>query len=97
MQRRLWLLVGAAVAVMVLAISATATTKVAGSKRGAALAAAPFAQAWANVPRTTAGRKAKDVLVFGGEQDPAGFNGLQATQSSFWAVMEGNTPIIRGA
>jgi peptide/nickel transport system substrate-binding protein len=97
MQRRLWLLVGAAAAVMVLAISATATTKVAGSKHGATLAAAPFAEAWANVPRTTAGRKAKDVLVFGGEQDPAGFNGLQATQASFWAVMEGVTPVIRGA
>jgi peptide/nickel transport system substrate-binding protein len=97
MQRRLWLLVGAIVAVMVLAISATATTKVAGSKHGAALAAAPFSQAWANVPRTTAGRKAKEVLVFGGEQDPAGFNQLQATQSSFWAVVEGNTAVIRGA
>jgi peptide/nickel transport system substrate-binding protein len=96
MQRRLWLLVGAAVAVMILALSASAMTKVSGSSRASALAAAPFAQAWANVPKTTAGRKAKSVLVFGGEQDPAGFNGLQATQSSFWAVMEGNTPVIRG-
>jgi len=82
---------------MILTVSATATTKVTGSKHGAALAAAPFSQAWANVPRTTAGRKAKSVLVFGGEQDPAGFNQLQATQSSFWAVVEGNTAVIRGA
>jgi peptide/nickel transport system substrate-binding protein len=37
------------------------------------------------------------VLVFGGEQDPAGFNQQQATQSSFWAVVEGNTAVIRGA
>src|SRR3954470_8449693 len=96
MQRRLWLLVGAAIAVMVLAISATATTKVAGSKHGATLAAAPFAEAWANVPRTAAGRKAKDVLVFGGEQDPAGFNTNQATQNSFWAQVEGPTVAVRG-
>ena len=97
MQRRLWLLVGVGAAVMVLAVSATATTKVAGSTRASTLAAAPFAQAWANVPRTPAARKAKSVLVFGGEQDPSGFNGLQATQSSYWAVVEGNTPVLRGA
>jgi len=82
---------------MVLAVSATSTTKVAGSTRASTLAAAPFAQAWANVPRTPAARKAKSVLVFGGEQDPSGFNGLQATQSSYWAVVEGNTPVLRGA
>ena len=72
MQRRLWLLVGAAVAVMILALSASAMTKVSGSSRASALAAAPFAQAWANVPKTTAGRKAKSILVFGGEQDGEG-------------------------
>jgi len=54
--------------------SATATTKVAGSAKGAESSAAPFAQAWAQVPRTTAGRKAKSVLVFGVEQDINGFN-----------------------
>ncbi len=97
MHRRLWLLAGAGAAMMVLAVSATATTKVAGSAQTAKLAAAPFAEAWANVPRTPAGRKAKDVLVFGGEQDPSGFNGLQATQSSYWAVVEGNTPVLRGS
>jgi len=47
---------------------------VAGSAKGAESSAAPFAQAWANVPRTTAGRKAKSVLVFGVEQDINGFN-----------------------
>jgi ABC-type transport system substrate-binding protein len=74
MHRRLWLLAGAAAAVMLLAASATATTKVAGSARGAESSAAPFAQSWAKVPRTTAGRKAKSVLVFGVEQDINGFN-----------------------
>jgi len=81
---------------MILAVSATATTKVAGSTRASSLKAAPFAQAWANVPRTAAGRKAKDVLVFGGEQDPAGFNTNQATQNSFWAQVEGPTVAVRG-
>ena len=74
MHRRLWLLAGAAAAVLLLAASATATTKVAGSARGSTLAAAPFAQSWAQVPRTPAGRKAKSVLVFGMEQDIVGFN-----------------------
>ncbi len=95
MYRRLWLLAGAGAAMMVLAVSATATTKIAGSAHTAKLAAAPFAQAWANVPKTPAARKAKDVLVFGGEQDPSGFNGNQATQASYWAVVEGNTPVVR--
>jgi len=63
---------------MLLAASATATTKVAGSARGAESSAAPFAQSWAQVPRTTAGRKAKSVLVFGVEQDINGFNTVLA-------------------
>ena len=63
---------------MLLAASATATTKVAGSARGAESAAAPFAQSWAKVPQTTAGRKAKSVLVFGVEQDINGFNTVLA-------------------
>src|SRR5690242_1954595 len=75
MHRRLWLLAGAAAAtVLLVATSATANTKVAGSAKGAESAAAPFAQSWAQVPRTAAGRKAKNVLVFGIEQDINGFN-----------------------
>lgn len=99
MHRRLWLLVGLGAAVIALAASATGSAMVASSSKAhaATQVAAPFALSWAQVPRTTAGRKAKQVLVFGGEQDPSGFNGLQATQSSAWAVYEGNTPVIRGA
>ncbi len=81
MHRRLWLLAGAAAAVLLVAATATATTKVAGSasaNKGAESSAAPFSQAWANVPRTTAGRKAKSVLVFGVEQDVNGFNTILA-------------------
>jgi ABC-type transport system substrate-binding protein len=56
------------------AASASATTTKVTRSAGAQSAAAPFAQAWAQVPRTTAGRKAKSVLVFGEEQDVNGFN-----------------------
>jgi len=80
-----------------LAASATATTKSAGSARGATLSAAPFAQSWANVPRTPAARKAKSVLVFGAEQDVVGFNTALASENAFWGVVMGGTPIIRGA
>jgi peptide/nickel transport system substrate-binding protein len=99
MHRRLWLLAGVAAAVVAVIATGSATAKVAtsaGAANAASLHAAPFAQAWAHVPRTTAGRKAKSVLVFGGEQDPSGFNILQAEQSSFWAQVEGVTPVIRG-
>jgi len=74
MHRRLWLLAGAAAALLLLAASATATTSKVTRSAGAQSHAAPFAEAWANVPRTTAGRKAKSVLVFGIEQDINGFN-----------------------
>jgi len=81
--------------VLLVAATATATTRVAGSASSAKLAAAPFAQAWANVPRSPAARKAKSVLVFGMEQDAAGFNTLQADENAYWAALTGNTPIIR--
>ena len=71
MKKRLTLLAGAAVAVMFVTASATATSH---SARTASLSAAPFAQSWAQIPRTTAARKAKDTLVFGEEQDIDGFN-----------------------
>jgi peptide/nickel transport system substrate-binding protein len=60
----------------ILAASATATGRVAGaaSASGATPAAAPFAESWAKVPRTTAGRKASNVVVVGEEQDINGFN-----------------------
>ena len=96
MHRSLWLLGGAAAAVLLLAASDTATTKVAGSASARTLAAAPFAQAWAQVPRTPAGRKAKSVLVFGMEQDITGFNLAQADETAYWAALTGETGVIRG-
>jgi peptide/nickel transport system substrate-binding protein len=95
MHRRLWLLAGVGAAIVAVIASGSATAKVATSARATSLHAAPFAQAWAAVPRTAAARKAKDVLVFGGEQDPSGFNTQQATQASAWATYEGTTPVIR--
>jgi len=85
-------------AVLLVAASATATTKVAGSARAADAtpAAAPFAQSWANVPRTLAARKAKDILVFGQEQDIVGFNVNLTCCSQFWANVQ-TVPVIRGA
>jgi hypothetical protein len=100
MHRRLWLLAGAAAAVLLVAATATATTKVAGSasaNKGAESSAAPFAQAWANVPRTTAGRKAKSVLVFGVEQDINGFNTTLACCNQLIANFMGGVETGRGA
>src|SRR5438034_807521 len=96
MHKRLWLLAGAAVAMLLVAVSATATTTKVSKGTSASLSAAPFAQAWANVPRTTAGRKAKSVLVFGMEQDITGFNLAQADQTAYWAAVTGETGVIRG-
>jgi ABC-type transport system substrate-binding protein len=97
MHRRLWLLVGAAAAILVVATSATATTKVAGSAKGAESAAAPFAQSWAQVPKTTAGRKAKNILVFGVEQDINGFNTNLACCNQLIGGFMGNLEAIHGA
>ena len=99
MQKRLWLLAGVGAAVLMVAASATATTKVAGGSSAHSLAAAPFSQAWAHVPRTAAGRKAKSVLVFGMEQDITGFNLAQADQTAYWATqvginMVGTVPLV---
>jgi len=92
MHRRLWLVAGVAVALLAVGATASATTTKTSSGK---LAAAPFAQAWANVPKTSEGRKAKSVLVFGMEQDAAGFNTLQADENAYWAALTGNTPVIR--
>ena len=98
MHRRLWLIAGMVLAVMIVATTATATTKVAGSARAAdsAPAAAPFAQSWAAVPRTMAARKAKDIVVFGQEQDIVGFNTNLTCCNQFWAGVQ-TIPVIRGA
>src|SRR4051794_13472523 len=98
MHKRLWLLAAAALAILTVATTATATTKVAGKAQAsdATPAAAPFAQSWASVPRTTAARKAKDIVVFGQEQDIVGFNTNLTCCNQFWAGVQ-TVPVIRGA
>jgi peptide/nickel transport system substrate-binding protein len=93
MPKRVLLIVGMALAVLAASSSATATSR---HSAGAESAAAPFAESWANVPRTSAARKAKDVLVFGQEQDIVGFNALLTCCTQFWGAVQA-VPVIRGA
>jgi ABC-type transport system substrate-binding protein len=100
MHRRLWLLAGAAAAVLLIAASATATTKHAGSARtasGATPAAAPFAQSWAQVPTSTAARKAANVVVVGAEQTFNGYNTLLNCCAQLWATFAGGEETSHGA
>src|SRR5205085_7960732 len=92
MQRRLWLLVGAAAALVVVAGAATARSKVVGHRAtasGATMAAAPFAEAWAKVPPTAAGRRAANVVVVGAEQTFNGFNTNLNCCNQLWATFAG--------
>ncbi len=94
MVRRVLLLGGAAAVTLALAASATASSS---RDATATLNAAPFAASWANVPRTTAARRARSILVFGMEQDISGFNTALTCCSAYWAAVTGNVPEIRGA
>jgi peptide/nickel transport system substrate-binding protein len=98
MHRRLWLLAGAALAILFVAATATASTSRTASARAAdaSPAAAPFAASWAHIPRTTAARKASSTLVFGQEQDIDGFNTALTCCNEFWAGVQ-TVPVIRGA
>jgi peptide/nickel transport system substrate-binding protein len=94
MQRRFGVVALAAIAlVAALALTASASTTRSSS---AQLAAAPFSEAWAQVPNGAAAHKAKSILVFGMEQDVSGFNTAQADQNAYWAALTGNTPVVRG-
>jgi ABC-type transport system substrate-binding protein len=95
MPKRISLIAGAALAILVIASSATAVGHRAGTSAGATASAAPFAQSWAQVPRTSAARQAKDILVFGQEQDVVGFNAALTCCSQFWAAVQ-VVPVIRG-
>jgi glutathione transport system substrate-binding protein len=100
MHTRLWLFAGAAVAALLLvAGSATAKTNVpeaSAAAFGGTPAAAPFAQAWAQVPRTTEGRKAANVVVFGAEQDIDGFNTDLSCCNELWASWMGGVETTYG-
>jgi peptide/nickel transport system substrate-binding protein len=92
------LLAGAALAMFVIATSASAVGSRANTSAlaNATPAAAPFAESWASVPRSPEARQAKDVLVFGAEQDINGFNSPLTCCNQFWGAVMG-VPVIRGA
>jgi ABC-type transport system substrate-binding protein len=97
MRRRHWLLPAVIVIVLVAVTSASART---GSQSEAAkgtMAAAPFADAWAKVPQTAAGRKAANVVVVGAEQTFNGFNAVLNCCSQLWATFAGAEETGRGA
>ena len=93
MHKRLALVVLPALCALVGAAAATATHQ----RTASSLSAAPFAQSWAQVPQTQSARRAKDVLVFGMEQDIDGFNTILTCCNSYWAAVTGNVPELRGA
>jgi hypothetical protein len=96
MLRRFWLLSGATVAVLLPAATAAARTSTTTGSAGAESAAAPFAQAWTDVPRTPAGRRTKSVLVFGMTGDVNGFNSVLACCNTLQSVFMGGTETGRG-
>jgi ABC-type transport system substrate-binding protein len=98
MHRRIWLLAGAVAAVLVVAASASATSRTAAASAPDAVpAVAPFAQAWAHVPRTPAARKAKNIVVAAMEQDLSGtWNTNQADSTLAWANWAGINGTLRG-
>ena len=87
-------------AVLVGALAAVALSGSAAGARPASstaiAAAAPFAQAWAAVPKTTAARKAANRVVFGMAGDVAGgFNGFLTCCNSVWTYFMGHTEALR--
>ncbi|HEY2072749.1 MAG TPA: ABC transporter substrate-binding protein, partial [Gaiellaceae bacterium] len=84
-------------AVVVLVFGATSAGAKPARVSSGTPAAAPFAQAWAQVPRTTAGRKAANVVVFGAEQDIDGFNTDLSCCNEYWAGQMGANETARGA
>jgi glutathione transport system substrate-binding protein len=97
MHRRLWFLAGAAAALLLSASSASAGSRLVSAARGAESAAAPFAESWAQVPRTTAARRASRILVFGEEQDVNGFNTALACCNQLATTFLGAGEALHGA
>jgi peptide/nickel transport system substrate-binding protein len=102
MNGRRWLLAGAVAAAAML-VTASATSARGNHVFGAATAfdgtpaAAPFANAWAQVPMTTAARRAASIVVFGAEQDIDGFNANLSCCNQLWSTWMGGAEALRGA
>jgi len=88
MHRKFWFLVAAAVAVFAL----TGTAAAIGGTTPNIVRAAPFH--WQIT--TPKQRAVSHTLNFGMEQDVSGFDSLNANQTQYWAVVTGETPVIRG-
>jgi ABC-type transport system substrate-binding protein len=71
----------------------------AGSARpsGATPAAAPFAEAWASVPASSAARKARNIVVFGAAPLGGGFNTQLNCCNQLWDAFAGENEALRGA
>jgi ABC-type transport system substrate-binding protein len=87
MHRKVWFLVAAAVAVFALTGTAAAM-----GGTSSVVRAAPFH--WQVT--TPQQRAVSHTLNFGMEQDVSGFDSLNANQDQYWAVVTGETPVIRG-
>jgi len=88
MHRKVWFLGAAAFAVFAL----TGTAAAMGSNSSNVVRAAPFH--WQIT--TPQQRAVSHTLNFGMEQDVSGFDSLNANQDQYWAVVTGETPVIRG-
>jgi len=88
MHKKVWFLVAAAVAVFAL----TGTAAAMGSTAPNVVRAAPFHMALT----TPKQRAVSHTLNFGMEQDVSGFDSLNLNQDQYWAVVTGETPVIRG-
>jgi peptide/nickel transport system substrate-binding protein len=103
MHRRIWFLAAAAIAVLALVGSASAMrmgpTVAQPAAHGVGMAkVAPFAQSWAQTPRTPAARQAKKSINVAMEQDIGSgdtWNINQANSTLAWAVWVGWNPILR--
>jgi len=69
----------------------------AATPNGATRAAAPFAEAWANVPASPAARKARNIVVFGSRGIFTGFNTQLQCCNQFAASFVAVNEVLRGA
>ena len=96
MHRRLWLLAGAGAAMLLLAVSATATTKVAGSAHRPSwpLPRSPSRGRTSRERLPAARRRASSSSVV--SRTSSGFNTVQPTQNAYWAAVDRQHADIRG-
>ncbi len=95
MHKRLWLVAAAVLASVIVAGGATAMTATREAGTSVQASGAFKGQLPAGL-RTPAQRAAKNTLVFGAEQDVDGFNTNLNCCAEYWAVVIGNSAVIRG-